>query len=91
MNKTQKRKEITRLFMEYVEETFPDYYISDDEGDGSITIIPSTFEGKKCENFITYHRSYFNILIDNYACKKVKRDSNLMENKLNEILKEIDL
>jgi hypothetical protein len=91
MTKTQKRKEVTKRFFTFIEETFPNYYIEDDGFGGRISIVPEVFEGYQSDNWIEYHRSYFNLIVLDSANEQVKQDCELMETKLNEIVKELEL
>jgi len=91
MTKTQKRKEVTKRFFTFIEETFPNYYIEDDGFGGRISIVPEVFEGYQSDNWIEYHRSYFNLTVLDSANEQVKQDCVLMETKLNEIVKELEL
>lgn len=89
MNKTQKRKEITKRFLTYVEETFPNYILDDDGFGGYISIILS---GTNClsDDVISFHRTYRDVFCLDSASEQVKQDANTMRVKLDEIIKEIE-
>ena len=91
MTKTQKRKEVTKRFFTFIEETFPNYYTDDDGFGGRISIIPEVFEGYQSDNWIEYQRSRFSLCILNEACEQVKQDYKIMDTKLEEIVKELEL
>jgi hypothetical protein len=91
MTKTQKRKEVTKRFFTFIEETFPNYYTEDDGFGGRISIVPEVYEGSYGNNMIEYQRSTFDLCILNSACKQVKQDVAIMEAKLNEIVEELEL
>jgi len=50
MNKTEKRKLINKTFLTWVTENFPEYEISDEEGDGTFTLVN--------KNYPNEHMSY---------------------------------
>jgi hypothetical protein len=91
MNKTQKRKEVTKRFLIYVEETFPSYYTDDDGFGGYISLVPTEFKGHQSDNYISYHRSYFSLIVLDEACGKVKQDCKKMNKKLVKIITELEL
>jgi hypothetical protein len=90
MNKTEKRKEVTKRFLTFVEETFPNYYI-DDDGFGGYITIGHNESNSLSDDVITYHRSYFDVFCLDEACDQVKQDCAVMDAKLVEILKELEL
>ena len=91
MNKTQKRKEVVKRFLTFVENEFPNYYLDDDGFGGRISIIPEKFEGNFSDNAIEFQRSRFDLFVLDYACEQVKQDCDVMEKKLDEIIKELEL
>jgi beta-galactosidase beta subunit len=90
MNKTQRRKEVTKRFLTFVEEKFPNYELDDDGFGGYISIVNSDYNGLN-DNVITYHRSYFDVFVLDSASEQVKQDADEMQSKLDEILKELEL
>ena len=90
MNKTEKRKEVTKRFLTFVEETFPNYYI-DDDGFGGYITIGYNESNSLSDDVITYHRSYFDVFCLDSASDQVKQDCEVMDAKLVEILKELEL
>ena len=90
MNKTQKRKEVTKRFLTFVEETFPNYELDDDGFGGYISIVNTDYNGFN-DNVITYHRSYFDAFALDSASEQVKKDADVMQAKIDEIIKELEL
>ena len=90
MNKTQKRKEVTKRFLTYVEETFPNYELDDDGMGGYISIVHEDYNGLN-DNVITFHRTYRDLFYLDSASEQVKQDTVVMQAKLNEIIKELEL
>ena len=86
MNKTEKRREITKQFLTYVTEQFPQYEICDD-GDGGRMYFCT--EDNISDDIIEYHRSN-GLCTFNWACEQSKKDCLVMEVKLNEITTEIE-
>ena len=89
MNKTQKRKEVTKRFLTYVEETFPNYELDDDGFGGYISIVNSEYNGLN-DNTITFHRSYRDLFCLDSASEQVKQDCETMNKKLVEIITELE-
>jgi hypothetical protein len=90
MNKTEKRKEVTKRFLTFVEDKFPNYYI-DDDGFGGYITIGHNESNSLSDDVITYHRSYFDVFCLDSASDQVKQDCEVMDAKLVEILKELEL
>ena len=90
MTKTQKRKEVTKRFLTYVEETFPNYELDDDGFGGYISLVHSKYNGLN-DNVITFHRSYRDLFCLDSASKQVKQDCETMNKKLVEIITELEL
>ena len=90
MTKTQKRKEVTKRFLTYVDETFPNYYI-DDDGFGGYITIGHNESNSLSDDVITYHRSYFDVFCLDSASDRVKQDCEIMDARLEEIVKELGL
>jgi beta-galactosidase beta subunit len=90
MNKTQRRREVTKRFLTFVEETFPNYELDDDGMSGFISIVNADYNGFN-DNVITYHRSYFDVFTLDSASEQVKQDTDTMQVKLDEIIKELEL
>ena len=86
MNKTEKRKEITKRFLTYVTEQFPQYEICDD-GDGGRMYF---YLGRRnSDDLIEYHRSH-GLCTLNWASDQAKQDCLIMDKKLNEIIIEVE-
>jgi asparagine synthetase A len=90
MTKTQRRKEVTKRFLTYVTETFPNYELEDDGFGGYISIVNKDYNGLN-DNVITFHRSYFTAFALDSASEQVKQDADAMQTKLDEIVKELEL
>ena len=90
MTKTQKNKEVTKRFLTFVEETFPNYYIDDDGFGGYITIGYNESNGFN-DDTISFHRSYRDLFCLDSASDQVKQDADIMQAKLDEIVKELGL
>ena len=86
MNKTEKRREITKRFLTYVTEQFPQYEICDDGDGGRMYFFP---ENDFMDDSIEYHRSN-GLCVFNWASEQAKQDCLVMEVKLNEITTEIE-
>lgn len=89
MNKTQKRREITKRFLTYVEETFPNYTLDDDGMGGYISIVNQEYNGLN-DNVITFHRTYRDLFCLDSASEQVKQDADVMQAKLDEIIEEVE-
>jgi hypothetical protein len=86
MNKTEKRKEITKRFLTYITEQFPQYEICDDGDGGRMYFYPESGKG---DDLIEYHRSN-GLCTFNWASEQSKQDCLTMENKLDEITLEVE-
>ena len=86
MNKTEKRKEITKRFLTYVTEQFPQYEIHDDGDGGRMYFYPVDLD---YDHLIEYHRTN-GLCTLNWACNQSKQDCATMELKLNEITQEVE-
>ena len=88
MTKTQKRKEIIKQFLTFVEETFPNYELDDNGDGGRISFFP--INGTSFD-IIEFQRSRLNLCVLNCANDQSKQDSDIMQAKLDEIVKELEL
>jgi hypothetical protein len=88
MTKTQKRKEIIKRFLTFVNTTFPDYELDDCGDGGRITFFP--INGTS-DDAIDFQRSRLDLCVLNCAKDQSKQDAALMEAKLEEIVKELEL
>lgn len=91
MNKTQRRKEVTKRFLTFIDETFPNYTLDDDGDGGRISIVAENYRGSFGDNVIEYQRSRFDLCVLDSASEQVKQDAAQMEAKLEEIVKELEL
>ena len=82
MTKREQHQHINRLFYNYVEQHFPEYTISFDEGYGRVYLIPKS---NQANDSIEYHQSRHDVCCDNWASSKTKTDIITMEKYLNKI------
>lgn len=87
MTKKQKNSEIINRFLTFVEDSFPQYEISDDSGDGRIQLY---LFGGTSDDTIEFHRSRFTLDIFNWASPEIKADCSEMEEMLEIIKKEVE-
>jgi len=87
MTKTQKRKEVIKRFLTFVNETFPQYEMDDCGDGGRITFFP--INGSN-DNVIEFQRSRLNLCTLNWASSQTKEDCLVMEGMLNLIQKELE-
>lgn len=88
MNKTEKRKLITKLFCEMIEKNFPEYDIDESEG-GRLSLTP-TWSKRPADEGIEYSRSNFDLCSYNWASIQTKKDEIEMEKELNQIMKSVE-
>jgi hypothetical protein len=86
MNKTEKRKEITKQFLTYITEQFPQYVICDDGYGVRMYFFPGSGNS---DDSIEYHRTH-GLCTLNWACEQSKQDSLIMEQKLHSIAVEVE-
>ena len=82
MTKREQHQHINKLFYNYVEQNFPEYTISFDEGGGRVYLIPKS---NKANDSIEYHQSRHDVCCANWASNKTKTDTIAMEKYLNKI------
>ena len=82
MTKREQHQHINKLFYNYVEQNFPEYTISFDEGGGRVYLIPKS---NKANDSIEYHQSRHDVCCANWASSKTKTDIIAMEKYLNKI------
>ena len=82
MTKREQHQHINKLFYNYVEQNFPEYTISFDEGGGRVYLIPKS---NKANDSIEYHQSRHDVCCVNWASSKTKTDTIAMEKYLNKI------
>ena len=82
MTKREQHQHINKLFYNYVEQHFPEYTISFDEGYGSVYLLPKS---NKANDSIEYHQSRHDVCCANWASSKTKTDTITMEKYLNKI------
>ena len=86
MNKTQKKKEIVKRFLTFVENKFPQYDICDGDG-GRIEFYP---KGGKGDDSIEFHRSRLDLHVYSWGCDQSKLDVMEMECMLMLIQQEVE-
>ena len=82
MTKREQHQHINKLFYTYVEQNFPEYTISFDEGYGRVYFIPKS---NQANDSIEYHQSRHDVCCANWASSKTKTDTITMEKYLNKI------
>ena len=82
MTKREQHQHINRLFYNYIEQHFPEYTISFDEGYGRVYFIPKS---NQANDSIEYHQSRHDVCCANWASSKTKTDTITMEKYLNQI------
>jgi len=87
MTKTQKRKEVIKRFLTFVNETFPQYEMDDCGDGGRITFFP--INGTS-DDQIEFQRSRLDLCTLNWASPQTKEDCLVMEGMLNLIQKELE-
>ena len=87
MTKTQKRKEVIKRFLTFVNETFPQYEIDDCGDGGRITFFP--INGTS-DDQIDFQRSRLNLCVLNCASDQAKQDCMVMEGMLKVIQNEVE-
>ena len=82
MTKREQHQHINRLFYNYIEQHFPEYTISFDEGYGRVYLTPKS---NQANDSIEYHQSRHDVCCANWASSKTKTDTITMEKYLNKI------
>ena len=82
MTKREQQQYINKLFYQYVEQHFPEYTISFDEGYGRVYLLPKS---NKANDSIEYHQSKHEVCCANWASSKTKADTITMEQYLDQI------
>lgn len=85
MTKKEIKKTINKEFYKYVTESFPDYYIDNGEGGGRVYLIDETSKHPG-DDSIMFHQSEHYLMTLNWASDKVKRDCEVMENYLKQLV-----
>ena len=88
MNKTEIRKAINKEFLTYVQTNHSDYSIDETEGDGTVNI--SNDEQQNAYDGIDYHKGRHELIIlEQFASDKTKRDFEIMERYLNDLVQNL--
>ena len=88
MNKTEIRKAINKEFLTYVQTNHSDYSIDETEGDGTVNI--SNDEQQNAYDGIDYHKGRHELIIlEQFASSKTKRDFEIMERYLNDLVQNL--
>lgn len=86
MTKKEIKKQINKEFYNFVNENFPEYYISDD-GNGAFVSLIDKSSPNPGDDSIDYHRSEHYLATSNWCVKKTEMDCNIMENYLKQLVK----
>lgn len=85
MNKSEKRRLVTKTFLTWVEQNYD--YIIDDEGmGGRIDLYKNSTDQ---DSFIQYSRGDFSVDCLNWAPAHTQYDCEMMQKKLDKIVEEI--
>lgn len=92
MNKTEIRKLITKLFLEGIENQFPNWTIDDSESDGTLSLEPIDIEpgDKQADCGIFFHRSQHYLITLNWAPHWVKQVEQQMDQMLQEVIRKVN-
>lgn len=63
MNSTNKRKAVTKMFLTWLTENYPEYDVEDIEGDGTFTLTNTNYPFES----MSYHRSYHDVCTPNWS------------------------
>jgi len=89
MNKTEIRRAINREFLNYIQSNHSDYIIDETEGDGTVTIV-DLVNSTNSYDAIDYHKGRHDLIIlDQFASAKTKRDFEVMEKYLNDLVESL--
>ena len=83
MNKTEIRRAINQAAFQYAESL--GYEMHDDEGDGTVLFAPHDYTS--ADDTITWHRSYHNTCVLNWASDKTKADADMIDAHMKPIIK----
>ena len=88
MTKTEIKKAINKEFLTYVQTNHSDYSIDETEGDGTVNI--SNDEQQNAYDGIDYHKGRHELIIlEQFASSKTKRDFEIMERYLNDLVQNL--
>ena len=88
MTKTEIKKAINKEFLTYVQTNHSDYSIDETEGDGTVNI--SNDEQQNAYDGIDYHKGRHELIIlEQFASYKTKRDFEIMERYLNDLVQNL--
>ena len=88
MTKKEKHQLINRDFLTFVEEEMNDRYIIEDYGDGGRVYLILDEDGVST---IDYHLSRHDVCAYNDCSPQINDDVNIMEEKLEELIKQYEL
>jgi hypothetical protein len=86
MTKKEIHKEINSRFYSYVNGNFPQYQIDNSEGYGRVYLVANN-----SDDSIEYHQSRHDLCQMNWASAESKKDVEIMEVFLNDLLKQYSL
>jgi hypothetical protein len=84
MNKKEIRSAINKAAYEYAQSL--GYEIHDDEGDGTVLFTPHNYTS--ADDTITWHRSYHDTCVLNWASDDIKFDAGLIDTHMKPIIEQ---
>jgi hypothetical protein len=82
MNKKEIKNAINKAAYEYAQSL--GYEVHDDEGDGTVTFAPYNYTS--ADDTITWHRSYHDTCVLNWASDDIKFDAGLIDQHMKPII-----
>ena len=83
MNKKEIRSAINKAAYEYAESL--GYEVEDNEGDGTVLFVPDEYTS--ADDTITWHRSYHNTCVLNWASDNVRSNAEMIDAHMKPIIK----
>ena len=83
MNKKEIRSAINKAAYKYAESL--GYEVHDNEGDGTVLFVPDEYTS--ADDTITWHRSYHNTCVLNWASDNVKSNAEMIDAHMKPIIK----
>ena len=88
MTKTEIKKAINKEFLTYIQTNHSEYSIDETEGNGTVSI--SNDEQQNAYDAIDYHKGRHELIIlEQFASSKTKRDFEIMEKYLNDLVQNL--
>ena len=82
MNKKEKRKLITKMFLTWLTENYPEYDIDDTEGDGTFNLTNMNYPYEA----MSYHRSYHDVCTVNWAPAEMIEHETIFNNYIQTVI-----